>query len=245
MVRIAVLSDIHSNLDALESVLDSLEPVDQVWCLGDIVGYGPEPNECVARLSSLPKHVAVAGNHDAAATGQMALDGFNPYAAAAARWTMDQLTPATREYLTQLPTKLVSGEFTLAHGSPRNPLWEYLFNAETARASFDHFDGPFCLVGHTHVPSFFVRTGEGEILARRVVDEAEVPLAQPGCRFILNPGSVGQPRDEDPRASLMVVDTERRSATWHRVAYPIEATQEKMRRVGLPSKLVDRLANGW
>ncbi len=245
MVQIGVISDIHSNLDALEVVLTAMQPIDQVWCLGDIVGYGPEPNECVARLAGLPKHLAVAGNHDAAVTEQMGVDEFNPYAAAAARWTMEKLTPVARAYLLQLPVRLSSGEFTLAHGSPRNPLWEYVLGVGAARASFDHFDGPFCLVGHTHIPSVFVQSGDGEVRAWRIEDEGEIQLDQPGCRFILNPGSVGQPRDEDPRAAYLLVDTERRSATWRRVAYPVARTQEKMRRVGLPAKLVDRLTKGW
>jgi predicted phosphodiesterase len=243
-VRIGVISDIHSNLDALEAVLAAMGPVDQVWCLGDIVGYGPQPNECVATLAELPKHVAVAGNHDWAAVGRIGVEDFNPYAAAAARWTADQLTPESRDYLQRLSTKLVSGEFTLAHGSPRHPLWEYLLSPASADVSFGHFDGPFCLVGHTHIPSIFVRVDGGEVVVRRVVDDAVVQLDRPGCRFILNPGSAGQPRDEDPRASFLIVDTDQRNATWRRVAYPIEQTQQKMRRVGLPAKLVDRLSKG-
>lgn len=244
MVRIGVVSDIHSNLDALTAVFTAMEPVDQVWCLGDTVGYGPEPNECVAAIAGR-KHLAVLGNHDAAATEQMGVEEFNPYAAEAARWTIERLTPASREFLSSLPTRLVSGEFTLTHGSPRNPLWEYLLSAASASQSFDHFDGPFCLVGHTHIPSFFARLPSGELVVRRIVDEAEVKLDQPGYRFILNPGSVGQPRDEDARASFLLVDTDKRSAIWRRVEYPYERTQAKMRRVGLPSKLVDRLSKGW
>jgi diadenosine tetraphosphatase ApaH/serine/threonine PP2A family protein phosphatase len=245
-VRIGVISDVHSNLDALECVLAAMQPVDQVWCLGDVVGYGPEPNECVSRLAGLPKHLAVAGNHDWAVIGQLGIEMFNPYAAAAARWTAEQLAPATREYLAGLPTKTTSGEFTLAHGSPRNPLWEYLLSPAGAAASFDHFDGPFCLVGHTHVPALFTRAEDGQVTVERVAgDEEEVLLAKPGSRFILNPGSVGQPRDEDPRAAFLILDTERKSATWRRVPYPIGRTQEKMRRVGLPPRLVQRLSRGW
>ena len=243
-MRIGVVSDIHSNLDAFQSVVAAMGEADQVWCLGDTVGYGPEPNECVATLASL-EHLAVAGNHDWAATGRLGVEDFNPYAAAAALWTADQLTPETREYLLGLPTSLTSGEFTLAHGSPRDPIWEYLLSASSARASFDHFEGPFCLVGHTHVPSLFTRAGDGRVQARRIVGEAEVRLDRPEGRYILNPGSVGQPRDDDPRAAFLVVDTDRRTATWRRVAYPIARTQEKMRRAGLPPELIDRLSVGW
>ncbi|HYU18412.1 MAG TPA: metallophosphoesterase family protein [Chloroflexota bacterium] len=244
-MRIGVVSDIHSNLDALERVLAVMQPVDQVWCLGDTVGYGPQPNECVARLAELAKHLAVAGNHDWAAIGKMGIQDFNPYAALAARWTMEQLRTETRDYLLQLPSLVTSGEFTLAHGSPRNPIWEYLLSAAGAEASFAHFEGPFCLVGHTHIPSLFMRAEDGQVVVRRIVDEAEVELAQPGCRFILNPGSVGQPRDDDPRAAFMIVDTDRRSATWRRISYPIKRTQDKMRRAKLPAKLIDRLSKGW
>jgi predicted phosphodiesterase len=242
-VRIGVVSDIHSNLAALETVVAAMQPVDEVWCLGDIVGYGPQPNECVSTLRGL-KHLAVAGNHDWAATGRMGVEEFNPYAAAAALWTRDQLAPDTRDYLVGLPIRLTSGEFTLAHGSPRDPLWEYLLGASSAGANFAHFDGSFCLVGHTHVPSIFARADDRGVLARRIIGDEDVSLNQPGSRYILNPGSVGQPRDGDPRAAFLVVDTDRRLASWRRVAYPIEPTQDRMRRAGLPTELVERLDLG-
>lgn len=241
-MRIGIVSDIHSNLEALSAVIAAMGPVDQVWCLGDIVGYGPQPNECIAVLTGL-KHLAVAGNHDRAAIGQMDLEEFNPYAAAAARWTMEQLSPTSSEYLSGLPATLVSGELTLVHGSPRDPLWEYVLSVDTARVSFDHFEGPFCLVGHTHVPSVFT-LDDGRVRAERIVGAGELSLDRPEARFILNPGSVGQPRDGDPRAAFLVIDTDRRSASWRRVEYPFEQTQDKMRRGGLPSRLVERLAGG-
>jgi predicted phosphodiesterase len=242
-VRIGVVSDIHSNLAALETVVAAMQPMDEVWCLGDIVGYGPQPNECVSTLRGL-KHLAVAGNHDWAATGRMGVEEFNPYAAAAALWTRDQLAPDTRDYLVGLPIRLTSGEFTLAHGSPRDPLWEYLLGASSAGANFAHFEGPFCLVGHTHVPAIFTRADDRRVLARRIVGDEDVPLDQPGSRYILNPGSVGQPRDGDSRAAFLVVDTDRRLASWRRVVYPIEPTQERMRRAGLPPELIERLDLG-
>ena len=243
-MRIGVVSDIHSNLDAFRTVLDHMGPVDQVWCLGDTVGYGPEPNECVQTLAALP-HLAVAGNHDSAAIGRLGIEGFNPHAAAAARWTMDRLTNTSREYLSGLALKTESGEFTLAHGSPRDPTWEYVLSASAAEASFRCFAGRFCLVGHTHVPSVFVRVESGEVSAHQIVDQVELELDQPGARFILNPGSVGQPRDQDPRAAYLIVDTDPPRASWHRVAYPIESTQRKMRRAGLPLPLIERLSVGW
>jgi predicted phosphodiesterase len=243
-VRIAVVSDIHSNLTAFETVVGTLGEIDQLWCLGDIVGYGPRPNECVTRLSEL-KHLAVAGNHDYAAVGRIGVEEFNTFAALAAHWTSEQLSDASRAYLTGLPTVQKSGEFTLVHGSPRGPIWEYLLNVTSASASFDHFEGPFCLVGHTHVPAIFARSPDGDVQAHRIVGDAELSLARPGWRFILNPGSVGQPRDDDPRASCLLIDTDRGTASWRRVAYDIAETQQQMRQVKLPARLVERLAHGW
>jgi len=243
-VRIAVVSDIHSNLVAFETVLRALGEIDQLWCLGDIVGYGPRPNECVDRLAAL-KHLAVAGNHDHAAIGKIGVEDFNPFAALAAQWTTDALADATREYLAALPTIQTSGEFTLVHGSPRGPIWEYLLTVASATVSFDHFGGPFCLVGHTHVPAIFARSPEGEVQVRRIVGDYDLPLKRPGWRFILNPGSVGQPRDDDPRASCLLIDTDRATASWRRVEYDIAETQQEMRRARLPARLVERLAHGW
>ena len=243
-MRIAVVSDIHSNLVAFETVLGAIGEIDQLWCLGDIVGYGPRPNECVARLES-SKHLAVAGNHDHAAIGKIGVEEFNPFAALAAQWTADTLTASTREYLIALPTVQTSGEFTLVHGSPRGPIWEYVLNVPTATASYDHFEGPFCLVGHTHVPSIFARSPEGAVQAHRIVGDAELSLKRPGWRFILNPGSVGQPRDDDPRASCLLIDTDRGTASWRRFEYDVAETQQQMRRVKLPARLVERLAHGW
>ena len=238
------MSDIHSNLVALEAVLDAVGPVDQIWCLGDIVGYGPRPNECVARLAA-SKHVAVAGNHDHAAIGKIGVEEFNTFAALAAHWTAETLDEPTRTYLTALPTLQTAGEFTLAHGSPRGPIWEYVLNVDIATENFEHFTGPFCLVGHTHVPSVFARSPEGDVQGRRIVGEAELSLKRPGWRFILNPGSVGQPRDDDPRAACLTIDTDRGTASWRRVEYDIAETQQQMRRARLPARLVERLAHGW
>jgi len=242
-VRIGVVSDIHSNLAALETVLAAMPPVDEVWCLGDIVGYGPQPNECVSTLRGL-KHLAVAGNHDWAATGRMGVEEFNPYAAAAALWTRDQLAPDTRDYLVGLPLKLTSGEFTLAHGSPRDPLWEYLLGASSAGANFAHFEGPFCLVGHTHVPSVFTRVEDRGVLARRIIGDEDVSLDQPGSRHILNPGSVGQPRDGDPRAAWLLLDVQRWTGEWRRGEYAIDEAAQAIVEAGLPRSLGDRLYLG-
>ena len=160
-MRCLVLSDIHSNLEAFQAVLDDAGPVDQVWCLGDVVGYGPDPNGCVELLRSLP-HLCTAGNHDWATLGKLDLRDFNPDAREANLWNRQQLTPENLAYLEALPEKLVNGQFTLIHGSPRFPIWEYIIYASTAQLNFEHFDTPFCFVGHTHTPVIFRLVKEGD-----------------------------------------------------------------------------------
>jgi diadenosine tetraphosphatase ApaH/serine/threonine PP2A family protein phosphatase len=241
-VRVAVVSDVHSNLVALRAVLDHAGPVDSVWCLGDTVGYGPEPEACVRTLNQRP-HVAVAGNHDWAAIGRLGTEDFNAAAATALHWTIGQLSPEAREYLELLPQRRVEGEFTLVHGSPRDPIWEYLLSARAAAANFDYFATRYCLVGHTHVPSYFLlRDGRADV--RYVEADYQLDLADP-ARFILNPGSVGQPRDDNPHSSYLLLDTKKRVATWRRVPYDIAATQLQMAEHGLPRPLIERLAGGW
>lgn len=241
-MRHLIISDIHANRVALETVLRDAAPFDMVWCLGDIVGYGPDPNECVARIQEF-EHIAVAGNHDWAALGMLALDDFNTEARIAHLWTREELSPASREYLQRLPVRLEQGDFTLAHGSPREPIWEYILDLGTATINFSHFSTPFCLVGHTHLPLIFIAdetTGRPIV----VIPDIGTPIPLRGRRMILNPGSVGQPRDGDPRASYAILDTD--AMTWeiHRVAYPIEITQERMRARGLPRRLIARLELG-
>jgi len=246
-VRVLVLSDIHANLAALDTVLENAEQFDYeaVWCLGDIVGYGPEPNECVAKIRQLDA-TAVVGNHDWAALGQMDVDDFNPAARLAVTWTREHLSHASLVWLGSLSREpLVKGEFTLTHGSPRDPIWEYILYPSTARANFDYFDTHFCLVGHTHVPALYIWQG-GDTSVRALSPTPGQSLAlQDSWRIILNPGSVGQPRDNDPRASYAILDTDR--AIWlpRRVSYPIEITQAHMRAAGLPGRLINRLSFGW
>ena len=241
-MRILVVSDIHGNLGALRTVLAAAGTVDAVWCLGDTVGYGPEPDACVQAVRELP-HAAVAGNHDCAAVGTLDIAGFNPDAAAAARWTGSRLTPEIHAYLADLPLTRVEDKFTLVHGSPRDPLWEYLLQSRDAEANFAHFETAYCLVGHTHVPAVAVWRG-GRVGMDHVSDGDELDLGEAGARFILNPGSVGQPRDRDPRAAYLVLDTGALRATWHRVAYDIASTQRLMEEHGLPRRLIERLAVG-
>ena len=239
-MRIAVLSDIHSNLPALEAVLAALGEVDAWWHLGDVVGYGPHPDEVVGRLREI-KAVGVRGNHDAATLGGLEIEWFNPDARRAIEWTAGRISPATRSWLEALPERLELDEMTLVHGSARDPIAEYVTSTRSARASFSAFTTPYLLHGHTHVPVAW-RDGGGEIEALGPRHGSELPLDE--RRLLLNPGSVGQPRDGDPRASALVLDTEARRVTWHRVRYPIAAVQDDIRAAGLPGWLADRLEWG-
>jgi diadenosine tetraphosphatase ApaH/serine/threonine PP2A family protein phosphatase len=239
-MRVAVLSDIHSNAQALEAVLDSLGSVDQVWVLGDIVGYGGQPDEVVARLEAAGV-LAVQGNHDAAVLGRISTHTFNDFARDAVVWTAATIAPGTRAWLASLPERRVEADATLVHGSPRDPLWEYLDSVPTARAALGAFQTLTCLVGHTHVPAAF-RDEAGRVAALPVGDGTRLQLD--GRRCILNPGSVGQPRDGDPRACAMLIDTASEEVAWSRVAYPVAEAQATIRARGLPGLLADRLAVG-
>ena len=243
-MRYLIISDIHANLAALEAVLEDADGFDAVWCLGDLVGYGPDPNECVERIQALDA-VTVVGNHDCAALGQLSLDQFNQDARTANAWTRERLTAEARAYLESLPKRLEKGDYTLVHGSPREPTWEYILDVERAIANFEHFDTRFCLVGHTHVPGAFIQDRESDRYGVVVSPyPGSMPLDESHLRLIINPGSVGQPRDGDPRASYAIMDTD--DGAWHqlRVDYDIEVTQERMRSVGLPHRLIKRLEVG-
>jgi diadenosine tetraphosphatase ApaH/serine/threonine PP2A family protein phosphatase len=239
-MRIAVLSDIHSNLEALTAVLAHAGSVDAIWQLGDVVGYGPEPDAVVATLAAAGAR-GVRGNHDAAALGGPEIAWFNPDARAAAEWTRDHLADDTRAWLTALPETLVSDGVTLVHGSPRDPLREYITSAAIARANLAEVGTPHVLHGHTHVPVAF--TVEDDRMGV-VAPSAGSGLDLDGRRALINPGSVGQPRDGDPRASYLVLDLEAASVTWHRVPYDVRAVQTAIRAAGLPGRLADRLAVG-
>ena len=245
-MRYAIISDIHSNLTAFQAVLQDIEArggVQRIWCLGDIVGYGPDPRECIALLRQYD-HICVAGNHDRGAIGKIDIEDFNPEAAFACRWNGQQLDEQEVEYLANLPLTITEGDFTLAHGSPREPIWEYLVSTYSARVSFDYFETGFCLVGHSHVPLMFELVEEsGECLLHELSHDATIALGE--TRLIINPGAVGQPRDGDPRASYAIYDSEQ-NAIWHyRVPYDIALTQQRMRERGLPRRLATRLSHGW
>ncbi len=242
VVRYLILSDIHANLVALEAVLADAPAFDKIWCLGDLVGYGPSPNECVERIQDFA-HLSLAGNHDWAALGKLDLYNFNTDARIANAWTQAELKPAVREYLDALPTFVEEEGFFLAHASPREPIWEYVLDTKVAYASFAYFSTSTCLVGHTHIPMVFVLDQ-----VRQHCETLFPPIPQPVTlgrqRMIINPGSVGQPRDGDPRASYALLDTGMMTWEFRRVTYPVAITQERMRARGLPRRLIDRLEIG-
>jgi predicted phosphodiesterase len=240
-MRIAVLSDVHGNLPALEAVLEALRPYDAVWQLGDVVGYGPQPDEVVARLAQ-ENALGVRGNHDSAAIGELDTDSFNDDARAAVEWTAERIQPATKRWLAELPLVSVDAPFTLVHGSPRDPTWEYVYNAAIARANMTEFTTDHCLVGHTHIPLVFRARKTGGV--EMAIAKADSTIEFGGGRLIANPGSVGQPRDGDPRASAMVIDTAAQTMEWHRVEYPIDRVQRLMTDLGLPRRLISRLQYG-
>jgi diadenosine tetraphosphatase ApaH/serine/threonine PP2A family protein phosphatase len=243
-MRYAILGDIHANLTAFRAVLDdirTLEPIGKIWCLGDIVGYGPDPHECIKLLRETD-HICVAGNHDQAATGKLSLNGFNPDAAEAIKWTADQLSAGDISFLNRIPEVLAIRDFTLVHGSPRLPVLEYVLSISNARENFGSFKTRYCLVGHTHVPQVFMLDEEGNTVTTRF--SPNVKLVTGENRLIINPGGVGQPRDGDARASYAVYDDETAIMQLRRVPYDIRATQDRMVDYGLPLRLAGRLGTG-
>jgi diadenosine tetraphosphatase ApaH/serine/threonine PP2A family protein phosphatase len=242
-MRILVISDIHANLTALEAVLQDAGEIDATWCLGDLVGYGPDPNECINRIRQLPNSTCLIGNHDAAALEKIDIRSFNPEARLAILWTQEWLEPANKDYLSSLPDHQVIGDVTIAHGSPRQPVWEYLLDTRTATQNFDFFTTPFCFVGHSHLPVIYQLT-DGHRMADMFIPEPQIETKLVP-RAILNPGSVGQPRDRDPRAAYAIFDTD--SLTWepHRVEYDISSVQARMQTAELPQRHIARLTSGW
>ena len=244
-MRAAILADIHSNIEAFQAVLSDAANrggMDEVWSLGDVVGYGPDPVKCIALLNSYD-YTCVAGNHDWAAIGKIDTTLFNPYAEAAAHWTRDQLSEKETSFLERLPTKVNKGGFTLVHGSPRDPIWEYFLSEAVALASLEHFDTPYCLVGHSHVPFICEVDGLSMRCTFREFPEG-VPIQLGEERLVINPGGLGQPRDGIPTSSYAIYDDSDSSICRYRVEYDIPKTQEKMLRAGLPEKLAIRLSHG-
>lgn len=246
-MRYLVISDVHANLTAFEAVLaDAKGKYDKVWCLGDIVGYGPNPNECVELLRTLD-HLCIAGNHDWAVLGKLDVDDFNADARYVTLWNREQLTSGVRDFLEGLPVILVEeDDYTLVHGSPRHPIWEYILYPAVAQPNFDHFSTQYCFVGHTHNPVIFLENNDPHVMC-----DVQIPVPNDGPfalgerRLIINPGSVGQPRDGDARAAYGILDVDKRQFEYRRVVYPVSVTQERMKKYDFPPRLVKRIAFGW
>jgi len=245
-MRYGIISDIHGNLEALKVVLDYLkqvEKIDRFICGGDIVGYGAKPNECIEIVRELDSCLTVAGNHDWAAIGLEDTSFFNPIAREAVEWTGRHLTEENRNYLRNLASGLKENDFMLVHGSPRDPINEYIFEQQTFLANLPEIKKNICFVGHTHVPLCFYAKDSQEI--------DEVPLndgvvlgMQPLYKYLVNCGSVGQPRDGDPRACIGIYDEKEKSVTIRRLEYDIGRTQQEILSAGLPAALALRLMYG-
>ena len=240
--RIAVISDIHANLHALEAVLTAIdgEGVDEVWCLGDVVGYGPRPNECVA-IARDRTSVCLAGNHDLVVLGKIGSEAFVGEAAAAAAWTRGVLQPLARDFLGTLEPRAEVGGAQLYHGSPLDPIWDYVLSEAAAEQSFASTSAPLVLVGHSHVALSIVATADG-LHGGQAAADTEVELD--AGRLLLNPGSVGQPRDGDARAAWLLIDEGAGRARFRRTEYTVEQTQAEMRERELPEALAARLSFG-
>ncbi len=237
-----IISDIHSNLEALEQVLAQLTLVDNKVCLGDMVGYGPNPNQCIHRIRSL-NIPSVAGNHDKAVTGEMELTWFNPNARDAVNWTKKEISQENLEYLIKLPLILEEDDFYMVHGGLRSPLEEYITSVSDAIPTFEKMKKPLCFVGHSHVPLAVAMKKDGNYDGWVLTDKQEV-LVDNYKKVIINVGGVGQPRDGDARASFGIYDTGTRIFTLRRIEYDFAKVQAKMREVGLPLPLIERLQYG-
>jgi predicted phosphodiesterase len=243
-MRILVMSDIHANYTALLAVLKDAGAVDETWCLGDLVGYGPDPNAVVEEIQDIKNLTCLMGNHDVGVIGRMSLETFNGEAKRSLMHHEKVLTASNMDFIRSLPSKTKTrGEATIAHGSPRDPLWEYILNTLTARLNFDHFETPWCFVGHSHIQSIFVKDEKSDrVTVEQTKPDVTISLHP---KLILNPGSVGQPRDRDPRAAYAIYDTEARTWTPKRVEYNIAEVQQRIREAGLPEKHAVRIGEGW
>jgi diadenosine tetraphosphatase ApaH/serine/threonine PP2A family protein phosphatase len=241
--RVAVISDVHANWHALEAVLEAIdaESPDELWCLGDVVGYGPRPNPCCEAVRARTA-VCLAGNHDLGVLGEVDLAEFAPDAVASAEWTRGVLAAESRRFLETLRPSGRRDRVELFHASPRDPVWDYVLSADAVEASFELTEEPLVLVGHSHVPLALVLS-DGAYGGGHAPEGTDVDLGTE-ARLLLNPGSVGQPRDGDPRAAWLLLDFGSGRAEFRRVSYPVERTQEEIRERGLPDALAERLARG-
>jgi diadenosine tetraphosphatase ApaH/serine/threonine PP2A family protein phosphatase len=242
-MRIALLSDVHANLPAFEAVLADVseqEP-EAVWCLGDLVGYGAQPDECV-QLAQERCDLSLAGNHDLVVTGEIPITDFSSSAATAARWTQETITDDTLRYLQSLAAADPKREPALYHASPRDPVWEYVLSTWQADENFDLMDARVGAVGHSHVALWFHRDEDDKMSGETAAAGLELDIS--AGRWLINPGGVGQPRDGDPRAAWLLLDTSTWMANWRRVEYPIDEAARAIEEAGLPRMLAERLYNG-
>ncbi len=242
-MRYLVISDIHANLTALNAVLADAGSFDRIWCLGDLTGYGPDPNECIARLREFPL-TALAGNHDWAVLDRLDLDDFNRDARVACLWTRHHLTPENKAFLASLPVQIELEGYTLVHASPSEPVEEYVLDTLSAEYNFGQFNTAVCLLGHSHWPVAFLQPEAARSLCVQIRPTNNEPFKFNGGRWIINPGSVGQPRDGNPAAAYAQLDVEEGQWEYRRVAYPVEETQQRMRQHRLPPRLIERLSKG-
>ncbi|MGA8535474.1 MAG: metallophosphoesterase family protein [Candidatus Tumulicola sp.] len=240
-MRYAVVSDVHGNLESLERALAQLAPDDTLACLGDMVGYGANPNECVRLLRERAKHV-VLGNHDLAALDNYGTEFFNDAARTAIEWTQTVLDAENRAWLNTLSYELRFPEFLMVHGAPAN-YFEYILDKRSAAGAFERTDAPLVFVGHTHIAEYWVREADGTIGHKHMQHGGELIL-EAGRRYIVDVGSVGQPRDLNPEASFVLYEPAQSRVRWVRYEYPIATVQEKIRAAGLPDYLADRLEAG-
>jgi diadenosine tetraphosphatase ApaH/serine/threonine PP2A family protein phosphatase len=240
--RVAVLSDVHGNLPAFEAVMADVRQsgAEEVWCLGDLVGYGAQPDECVALATEVCDRV-LAGNHDLVVTGDLDIGDFSSAAAAAAEWTQGNIGDEALEWLKALSPKDEEPAVALYHASPRDPVWEYVLSTWQAEECLPLMSRRVGAVGHSHVALWF-REENGKIAGAQAAGGSEADLSE--GRWLLNPGGVGQPRDGDPRAAWLLLDTESWKASWRRVEYPIERAAKAIEEAGLPPVLGDRLYTG-
>ena len=242
-MRILVISDIHANDEALKTVFSAAGEVDEVWCLGDVVGYGPSPNECVALLQEQDRLVCLMGNHDAAAISTLLLDSFNPEARSSIEWLQENLSEESQTFLSNNRERHQFDNYTLVHASPRQPILEYVLDKYVASQNFEYFNSSFCLIGHTHIPAIFNQSPAQQQVTLTIPEPNQLINLQK--RAIINPGSVGQPRDEDPRAAFAILDDENDEWEYRRAEYDVAKVQEKMKAIGLPKWHILRLENGW
>ncbi len=243
-MRYAFISDIHANLEALEAVLDDIETrnIDEIICLGDIVGYGANPNEC-AEIIGKKCPITLLGNHDAAAVEILSTQNFNIHAKIAIEWTTQNLRKGIKDSLAELPLKTILEQITLVHATPYEPnMWYYITSLEEARFNFQFFDTQICIVGHTHIPIIIVLDNEKEIYVHQDTSISLNDMS--GSRLLINVGSVGQPRDRNPKSCYGILDIEKAEFTYQRVEYDIEKTQQKMKKIKMPEFLISRLEEG-